>query len=628
MLQEMRKYAKSTVASIFLGVLALSFGVWGIADIFHGNADTTVATVGDTKIPLDAYQREYQNYLRNSGRETGKELTPEQARALGVPGQILQQLISRQAVDNAVNALKLTASDDFVARQIKSIRAFAGPLGTFDHDTFQRTIGENGYTEQTFIAAVRDDTAREQLLDATKNGIEMPAGYAQAIFDYLNEERAVQYVALPASSVNVAPPTDAQLAAYLKAHASQFSTPEYRAVTYVSMTPADVMSEVSVTGDQLKQEYEARKATYVIPEKRDIEQITFPDEASAKAARAKIDAGATFADIAKERKLKQSDIELGSVVQDDLGKDRGPAAFTLQVGGVSQPAKGIFGYVLLHVTKITPGVSKSFADVKEDIRKDVLQQLAEAKLTDVSNAFEDAQAGGANLAEAAKKVGMHTVSVAAVDAHGMTPDGTKAAVPGEPDFLAQVFKADIGEEGDPFQTKDGNIYVLRVDGVTPPKIRPLDQVRDAATKAYMDEQRARQLAGKAKALAEMADKQQSLVKIAGGLGTTPQTSGILTRGTAADPFPADLIEKIFDTAPGGAVYGPSSKGDTYLIARITGIAHPPALPASDPRYKRFIAGLSDQLGGDMPTAFATAARAKQGVEINQKMADRVSGGGS
>jgi hypothetical protein len=35
MLQQMRKVAKSKVSSVFLGLLALSFGVWGIADIFR-----------------------------------------------------------------------------------------------------------------------------------------------------------------------------------------------------------------------------------------------------------------------------------------------------------------------------------------------------------------------------------------------------------------------------------------------------------------------------------------------------------------------------------------------------------------------------------------------------------------
>lgn len=626
MLQEMRKYAKSTVASIFLGLLALSFGVWGIADIFHGNADTTVASVGDTQISYDSYQREYQNYIRSLTQQ-GKTLTNEQARAQGVPDRILQQLISRQAVDNVVNKLKLTASDESVANQVKSIRAFAGPLGTFDHDTFVRAIQQSGFTEQGFIDAVRDDTAREQLLDAVKNGIEMPPGYAQAFFDYLNEERAVQYVSVPQTSVTVAPPSDAQLTAYVKAHANRFSTPEYRALTYVSMAPADVMNEVHVTDEQLKEEYEVRKSGYVVPEKRDVEQITFKDQKSAQAARAEIDHGKSFADLAKQRGMKQSDISLGSVVQEDLGGDRGKAAFTLAQDGVSQPVKGLFGYVLLHVTKITPGVSKTFDDVKEDIKKDVMTQLAAAKLNDVSNAFEDAMAGGLNMKQAAQKVGMHIVTVPAVDSKGMTPDGAKAAVPDAPEFMTQVFKAEVGEEGDPFQTKDGNLYVLRVDGVTPPNIRPLDQVRADATKAYTDDQRSKLLEAKAKSLAAEAAKQQSFAKVATDLGATPQMSGILTRGTPVDPFPQALIEKIFEAPPGGTVYGQAAKDGSYIVARITGIAHPPSIPATDPRYKRFMASLSNQLGDDLPTAFSSAARAKQGVEIDQKMADRVTGGG-
>ncbi len=627
MLQNMRRYAKSTPASILLGLLALSFGVWGIADIFHGSTETTVATVGDATISYDSYQREYQNYIRTASRR-GETITPEEARKQGIPDELLQQLISRQAVDNVVNDLKLTASDQSVARQIKSIRAFAGPLGTFDHDTFLRQIRESGFTEQSFIDAMRDDTAREQLMGAVKNGLDMPPGYARAFFDYLNEERAVQYVRVPQSSVSVAQPGDSDLSAFVKAHAGRFSTPEYRAVTYAAMTPADVMNEVSVTEDQLKQEYEVRKTSYVIPEKRDVEQITFPDEKSAAAARAKIDQGESFDQIAKDRGLKQSDIALGSVVQEDLGADRGKAAFALAEGGVSQPVKGVFGYVLLHVTKIEPGSSKSFDDVKDDIKKDVMNQLAAAKLTDISNKFEDAMAGGATLKQAAEKSGMHAVTVPAVDSKGMAPDGAKAAVPDEPEFLAQIFKADVGDEGDPFQTKDGNLYVLRVDGVTPPKLKPLDRVRDQAVEAYTRQERNKLLEAKAKSLADEAGRQESLVSAGKAVGTTPEMSGILTRGTPVEPFPRALIDKIFSAPPGGTVYGRAAKSGDYIVARITGIAHPPTLPTGDPRYTRFVKSLSNQLAEDMPTAFSSAARAKQGVEINQKMADQVTGGGS
>ena len=46
---------------------------------------------------------------------------------------------------------------------------------------------------------------------------------------------------------------------------------------------------------------------------------------------------------------------------------------------------------LMRVTKITPGSSKSLDEVKEDIRKDLLKQLAQAKIVDITNAFTDAR---------------------------------------------------------------------------------------------------------------------------------------------------------------------------------------------------------------------------------------------
>ena len=53
-------------------------------------------------------------------------------------------------------------------------------------------IQQSGFTEQSFIDVVRGDTARDQLLAATQTASQMPAGYAQALFAYLNEERAAR----------------------------------------------------------------------------------------------------------------------------------------------------------------------------------------------------------------------------------------------------------------------------------------------------------------------------------------------------------------------------------------------------------------------------------------------------
>ncbi|MBU6473065.1 MAG: SurA N-terminal domain-containing protein, partial [Alphaproteobacteria bacterium] len=127
MLQSMRKFANSWVASIFMGLLALSFGVWGIADIFTGSTDTTVASVGRVKISQNEFQNEYQNLVRSQSARTGVQITPEQAQAMGLGQETLQRLINRTAIGNESDRLGLTASDKQVAEQIQSIPAFAGP---------------------------------------------------------------------------------------------------------------------------------------------------------------------------------------------------------------------------------------------------------------------------------------------------------------------------------------------------------------------------------------------------------------------------------------------------------------------------------------------------------------------
>jgi len=629
MLQEMRKYAKSWVSSIFLGVLALSFGVWGIADIFKSTTDTSVATVGGTVIAIDTFQRDYRNLMRSQPGPTGQPMTPDEARKVGLGPQALQFVISRTAMDNEVHDLGLTTSDDAVTARIRSIPNFNGPLGTFDHSTFLQAIQPLGYSEDGFIARIRGDTARDQLVAATKNGFGTPPGYVRALFDFLNEVRGAEYVIVPDSALGATPaPSDAQLATFEKAHFETFSTPEYRNVSYGEIGPEDVMSQVHVTDQQLQEQFELKRSDYQVPEKRDIERIPFPDQASAQAARAKIDVGASFDDVAKARGLKDADIHLGTLVSADLDKGQGPAAFALAVGGVTQPVKGAFGWVLLHVTKITPGINKTFEDVKPDLTKTVLMQLALAKLADLSNAYEDANAGGASLPEAAKKIGMHVVHVPAVDAGGLGPDGNLAQVPADPDFFKQMFAAEVGDEGEPFQTNDGHLYVIKVEATTPPRLKPLDAVRAAVTSAWQKLERDKLLEAKAKALAGEIDKQQSLASIVAPLGIKPQQSPLLQRDMKSDVFSPQILIALFSVKPGAGAYGPTAKGDSYIVARVTGVAHPPPLLATDPHYGAFANQIDQQFGNDLSISAAMAARAKQGVTVNQKNVDGVLGEGS
>jgi len=618
----MRKFAKSWIANLFLGVLTLSFVTWGIGDIFRGSSSTAVATVGGTSIEQAEFQRDYNNFIRRQG----KDLTPEQARRDNLGATMLQQNIAQVALDNLARELRMTVSDDTVSEQIRAIPDFAGVTGTFDRDVFQQRVAQVGYSEQGFIEIMRRDMTRSQLLHAVEGGFEMPAGYARALFAYYTQVRAAEYVTVDAKALPpIAPPADAVLAAYVKAHTDRFSTPEYRDVTYAEIGPDDVSKSVAVTDQQIQTLYATNKEKYDIPEKRDLEQIPFPSQAEAQAAHAKIAAGTSFAEIAASRGLKQSDLELGARVAADLDSAEAKVVFALPERGVTEPVKVPIGWVLVRVVKITPGHLTTLDQARDEIQKALLQQLTDAKMVDVANAYTDAVSGGATLTAAARKVGMRTGHVASMDENGLAPDGSKAAAPDDPTFLAQVFKAEAGEDGDPFQGKSGNYYVVSVNAVVPPKLKPLDAVRAQALAEWTGKQRAILLQKKAAELTAQVNKEKSIEGAAKAIGAKVQASPRLTHNTNDATFSSELVNALFAAAPGAAVYGPLGKGEGFIVARVTGIYHP--LPPTDnPQYIQGVRLISQSVASDVAASFANDARDRQGVKINTKLLATVVGG--
>lgn len=618
MLQQMRKLPKWVGFVLFLP-LAASFIVWGIADIFRGDTDTSIATVGGTQISEPDLSRD----LANMRRRAGTQLSP--AKLLAASKQLLQRKISDTALDNEARHFGLVATDDEVSSTIRQIPGFRGPLGAFDRATFQQVLAQFNYTEAGFVSEIRKDLTREQLTHAGSDAAVLPPGYARGLFSYMNERRAVQYVILPQDAAGQIPaPSDQLLSAYVKTHAAAFSTPEYREVTYATIGEEDVEKQVQVTDAQVREAYTLRKDTYVIPEKRDIQRINFPSEAAAKAARAKIDAGAKFEDIATAQGTSASELELGSLAEADLA-NQGPVAFALPVGGISQPVKYTFGWSLLRVSAVTPGKTTTFDQAKPELTAALKKELAGSKLEDIVNAFDDDRNTGDDLIQAAKKVGMRVVHIAATDTRGFAPDGTKAAVPASPDFLDQVFKSDVGNEGDPFAAADGNRYVLKVDGIIPQKLKPLDAVRAQATSQWIESQRLKVLAQKAAELAKGAATATGLAAIATQYRQPVTTSDALDRLVSTPVMNLDFITKVFESPPTKAVFGPTSDGKSFIVARISGVYHIP-LPLGDPRAQQFIQALDNQVTSDIEEGMGNAARASQGVKINQQQVDHVLGG--
>src|SRR5712664_4715495 len=128
MLRGMRKASSNwlgkTIMAVVMGVLIVSFGFWGIADIFKGFGQSTLAKVGHTEISVNEFRQIYTDRLQQVGRQFGRPLTTDQARAFGFDRQVLQQTMAEAALDEDARRLGLGQSDDETMRLVVSDPTF------------------------------------------------------------------------------------------------------------------------------------------------------------------------------------------------------------------------------------------------------------------------------------------------------------------------------------------------------------------------------------------------------------------------------------------------------------------------------------------------------------------------
>ena len=353
------------VMGVVMGLLAASFAVWGINDIFRGFGRSTLAKIGGIEIPIEQFRQSYNERLQQVGREVGHPLTPEQASALGLDRQVLGEMVAEAGLDQRARQMRLGLSDAEIVRRITADKTFQGANGQFDRLRFEQLLHSAGYSEQRFISEQRRVMLRRQIIDSLTSDLPVPKAWLEAINQFQNQERNIEYVALgPAQAGDIPQPTADELAKYFEARKIMFRAPEYRKIATVTVTPAEIGKWMEISDADVKQYYDEHQSRYATPERRHVEQIVFPTMQEAEAAEARLKDGLSFAALAAERGIKEQDIDLGTVLKSEIIDPAvADAAFSLKDGEVSAPVKGRFGAVIVTVLKIEPEATKSLAEL-------------------------------------------------------------------------------------------------------------------------------------------------------------------------------------------------------------------------------------------------------------------------
>ncbi|MFY0614019.1 MAG: SurA N-terminal domain-containing protein [Hyphomicrobiaceae bacterium] len=626
MLEVIRKHVSGILAKILIGLLILSFAVWGIGDMVRGYGRDVVANVGGTPVQANEFRQAYQLQLDNLARRFGRRLNPQEAKAFGIEQQVLARLTGTIAVDNHGKELNLDISDKAVEQDIYKDPVFQGLDGTFSANRLNEVLRQSGYSESQFFDQRRRDTIRSHLTNSMLANVTPPKAMTDMLRTYQGEERTAKYIAItPAKTVKLGTPTEADLKKTYEANKRRFVIPEFRKFQALLLTADAAKKQLEISDAELKTTYEGDKESYAVPEERRIEQIPFKDEAGATAAKAKLTAGAKFLDVAKEAGAKKTDIDLGFMTKQALIDPAiAEAAFKLKKDKVSDVIKGRFKTVLLRVSEIKEGKQRPFEEVKADIRKQLEAERVAEKIQEIQNNIDDNRLAGKALKEISEILKLPFLDVAEADRQGNKPDGKPALTSSDKDRLVRMaFAAEVGVENEVIQLSNDGYAWLNLIAVTPEKQKEMKDVTDDVRKAWTEIETRKQLREAAVKLAKRVNDGATLQSIADELAIKVKTTPSFKRGDSVPDIPAPAIGRIFALTKNQAAATVGSNDDTRLVVQLTTIKPPAKL--AEPAAKALREAAAGQLQADIVAQYVAELQKRMTVSVNQPVIDLATG---
>jgi peptidyl-prolyl cis-trans isomerase D len=333
--------------------------------------------------------------------------------------------------------------------------------------------------------------------------------------------------------------------------------------------------------------------------------------------------GATLAEAVEAVGVEAPVIPLDLGTREDLPFEQlAEAGFALEArGAVSEPVETPFGWHVMKLTGLEEAGIAPFEAVRDEIEQELQLDRALDAVFEMANQLEDELAGGATLEQAADTLGLPVIDVPPVAADGsLRGDAALPDLPAEEQVLETAFQTPAGEAAPMQETREGDFFIVRVDGVIPPELRPLDQVREEVRTAWQAAERREIAAARAAQAAERLALGGAPQEVADALGGTAGTTPPVTRdGAGAGDLAPGLPAALFELAPGAADV--VAADDRRIAVRLEQVREAEPSAAGDAMVElrgRVARGMAQ----DLVDQYAAALRAREGVTVDQPALDR------
>ena len=285
MLEAIREHAKGWLAKVILGVIAITFALFGVDSYMKGSdgADV-VAVLGDIQISRQDYTRELQNQADRMREALGESFDRATTETPEFRKKVLDALLERKALLLSAQQQAFRPPDRYVETILLQIPAFQ-ENGVFSPQRFEAMLRQRNMTPAAFEKDVNDAYVLEAQISPITLGTFSANTPLTQLYRVLTQQREISTLDLPVSDVsNQVSVSDADVKSYYSSHPSEFTEPQKIRAEYLTLTVDAAMPGIEVSEKEISDYYQANAARLGQPEQRTASHVLIAVAKTAHAA--------------------------------------------------------------------------------------------------------------------------------------------------------------------------------------------------------------------------------------------------------------------------------------------------------------------------------------------------------
>ena len=470
MLDIIRNLVASIFGKILLGIMVLSFALWGVGDLLNSGNSQLAAKVGKQKITLDDFYYEFQRSIDDFNNSLERRITLAEAYEEKIHTLVINEMVYDQMINVYANNNNIFVNNEILKKVIKSMPQFQNEDGSFNKTIYEYSIQDAFPSEKIFLDEVRNLYLRGHLFDLFDSSISLNKKIHKLILDFEGETRDFEYFTINNIPFDEPVLTDTELNDYFTENEKNFRVPKSVILDLIQINYQDFANDVDIDETIIKKEYENNLAAYTTPETRDIEFARFDNILDANNYREII---LNLSDTEIKSYNKENDVSFNKIENlkfDDFDIILAEKIFNLSEGKISKPIDTKeLGFYIVKLNSINLEKVISFEEASNEIRQNLIQDEAYDIFDETVNLADELLISGYDLNEISDEINIEVRKNIDFREISKSIESTE--------FLVTINSEDIGYQSEIY-LDDDTATIVKIVNITESYIPKFEDVRN------------------------------------------------------------------------------------------------------------------------------------------------------